>query len=479
MSTDRTLPAPGANVDGFQLDEIIHQGGMAVIYAVRGDEGKAGLVMKVPRMEFGSHPACYAFFETEQMILSTLSGRHVPRLVAKGDLESNPYLVMERIDGPSLSEFARRAPLGAQEVARLLAAAATAVHDLHRQNVVHLDLKPANIRFRSAGEAVLIDFGLARHAELPDLGAEEFPAPVGTGAYISPEQLAGVRSDPRSDVYSLGVIAYQLATGRKPFGDPATRFAMRKRLYIDPIPPRAVNPGVPDWLQEVILRCLEIEPADRYATAAQLAHDLAFPEQVPLTERARRVHRPGWGRTLARWLGRRRRGIPAAGPGTHLSRSPHLLVALDIGHADEGLADAMRDAVRRALAAEPGVRVTVMSVVRAELFAEEAAGEIARSQHMEALVALRHWAAPLRMAPERVRYHVAEGAEPAAVLLDYAGTHHIDRIIMGARGASRLRRFLGSVSSRVVAEAHCSISVVRPSRSPENAQEVSDKRPPR
>lgn len=464
MSADRTMPAPGARVDGFQLGEILHQGGMAVIYVVRREVGEPALVMKVPRMEFGSHPACYAFFETEQMILSTLTGRHVPRLVAKGDLEKNPYLVMERIEGPSLSEFARRAPLSASDVARLIGAAANAVHDLHRQNVVHFDLKPANIRFRSADEAVLIDFGLARHAALPDLGAEEFPEPVGTGAYISPEQLFGIRSDPRSDVYALGVIAYQLATGEKPFGDPMTRLAMRRRLYLDPTPPRAVNPAVPEWLQEVILRCLEIEAKDRYATAAQLAHDLAFPRDVPLTERARRLRRPGWRKILARWLDRRGRGVPAAGPGTHLSKSPHLLVALDLDQDDESLADAMRDAVRRALAAEPGVRVTVMSVVRAELFAEEAAGDIARSQHMGGLMALRHWAAPLGLAPERARFHIAAGTEPAITLLDYVTAHQVDRIIMGARGASRLRRFLGSVSSRVVAEAPCSVSVIRPSR---------------
>ena len=124
----------------------------------------------------------------------------------------------------------------------------------------------------------------------------------------------------------------------------------------------------------------------------------------------------------------------------------------------------MRDAVRRALAAEPGVRVTVMSVVQAELFAEEAASEIAHSQHMQALVALRHWAAPLEMAPERVRFHVAAGSDPATLLLEYVSAHQVDRIIMGARDTWRLRRFLGSVSARVVAEAPCSVSVIRPPR---------------
>jgi non-specific serine/threonine protein kinase len=241
---------------------------------------------------------------------------------------------------------------------------------------------------------------------------------------------------------------------------------MRRRLYLDPVPPRAVNPAVPAWLQEIILRCLEVEPDDRYATSAQLAHDLAFPEQVPLTERGRRLGRPGWRKVLARWLGRRRRRTAGAEPGSHLARSPHLLVALDLDHGDESLADAMRDAVRRALAAEPGVRVTVMSVVRAELFAEDAAEEIARNQHMESLVALRHWAAPLGLASERLRIHVAQGSEPAVLLVEYATAHQVDRIIMGARGASRLRRFLGSVSSHVVAEAPCSVTVIRPIRPP-------------
>jgi nucleotide-binding universal stress UspA family protein len=465
LNANRAPLASGATLGGFVVGELLHQGGMALVYAARGGPADGPLVIKVPRMAYGSHPACYVFFETEQMILASVSGPHVPRLVAKGGLEDDPYLAMERIEGPSLSDYARCAPLAPDEVARLLVAAATAVHALHRQNVVHLDLKPAHIRFRPSGEAVLIDFGLARHAELPDLGGEEFQAPVGTGSYISPEQLSGIRSDPRSDVYALGVIAYLLATGAKPFGDPTSRMAMRRRLFLAPIPPRALNAAVPDWLQEVILRCLEVRAEDRYATAAQLAHDLAFPEQVPITERGRRLRRPGLLRALAHWL--RGRSVPAEAPGAHLSRSPHLLVAIDLEHGDESLASAMRDAVTRAVAAEPGLRVTVMSVVSAELFAEDASREIAHAQHMGSLVALRHWAAPLRLAAERLRFHVADGTDAAPLLLEYAAAHQVDRIIMGARGASRLRRYLGSVSSRVVAEASCSVSVIRPAHLPQ------------
>jgi len=462
MSADVMVPAAGAVVDGFRIEEKLHEGGMAVLYAVTSERHPGPLVMKVPKLAFGSHPACYVGFEVEQMLLSSLGGPHVPRLVAKGSLERNPYLVLERITGPSLSEFARRAPLPVEETARLVSATAAAVHDVHRQDVMHLDLKPANVLFRPTGDAVLIDFGLARHVDLPDLVAEEFDAPVGTGAYISPEQLAGNRLDPRSDVFALGVIAYQLATGTKPFGDPTTLAGMRRRLYVDPVPPRALSPAVPGWLQEIILCCLEVRAADRYATAAQVAHDLAHPEQIPLTARASRAHRAGMLAAARRWLATLVES-PAApvAPRAHMGLAPHVLVALDLDHRDEALARAMRDALRRALAAEPNLRVTLLAVHEPAPFTEEGAREIAHQSHLDGLIAMRHWAGPLGLTPEIVRYHVTEGSDPATALLDYAAAHHVDRIIMGARGASLLRRYLGSVSAKVVAEARCSVSVIR------------------
>lgn len=465
MSADGEPLAAGASVDGFRVEARLHAGGMATLYAVSSERHPGPLVMKVPKLAFGSHPACYVGFEVEQMILAALAGPHVPRLVAKGDLERNPYIVMERIAGPSLAEFARRAPLAPPETARLVAATAAAVHDLHRQNVIHLDLKPANVLFRETGEAVLIDFGLARHADLPDLVAEEFDAPVGTGAYISPEQLAGNRLDPRSDLFALGVVAYQLATGAKPFGEPTSRAGMRRRLYWDPVPPRTLNPAVPPWLQEIVLRCLETRAADRYATAAQVAHDLAHPEQVPLTERAQRAR---GGRLLAaarRWMRSLAAPAPAPiAPVAHIGLAPHVVVALDLDHRDEVLAREMREALRRALVAEPNLRVTLLAVRQPAAFAEDAAHELGHQAHLDALIELRHFASPLGLAPEKARYHVAEGTDPAATLIDYAAAHHADRIIMGARSASPLRRYLGSVSAKVVAEAPCSVSVIRPRR---------------
>ncbi|HEY6700264.1 MAG TPA: protein kinase [Pseudolabrys sp.] len=121
------------------------------------------------------------------------------------------------------------------------------MHDIHRQHVTHLDLKPGNVILRG-DEAVLIDFGLARHDQLPDLVQEEAEGPVGTGAYISPEQVLCDRTDPRSDLFALGVILYLLATGKAPFGEPELAENWRRRLWRDPVPPRGRNAHVPPWL---------------------------------------------------------------------------------------------------------------------------------------------------------------------------------------------------------------------------------------
>ncbi len=465
MTSESSVFLPGAEVDGFRIERLLHEGGMAVLYEVTRPDIDLPLLMKVPRLEFGNHPACYVGFEMEQMVYGVVTGPHVPRMIAQGGRDGQPYLVLERIDGPGLGEISGHAPLPVDAVALLMSEVAAALHDLHRQNVIHLDLKPANVLFRPDGQAVLIDFGLAHHGELPDLVEEEFHAAVGTGAYISPEQLLDCRTDPRSDIFSLGVIAYQLATGKKPYGDPSGRQAMRRRLFHDPQPLWPIQPKIPPWLQEVVLRCLELDANDRYPTAAQLAHDLAHPDQIVLTDRATRVNRGSLGVQARRWLrGWRLKPPTTDSPSAYLARAPHVLVALDLDYHNEALAQAMREAVQRALIAEPHLRITLFTAREPQLLTEEGAEALSQGLHIESLMQLRHWAAPLEVAPDKLRLHVAQHGDTATALLDYAASHYVDRIIMGARGASRLRRYLGSVSARVVTEARCSVSVIRPSR---------------
>jgi serine/threonine protein kinase len=283
--------APGAELDGFTIGECVHRGGMATLWSVTHRGIDVPLLMKIPRISEGEDPAAIVSFEMEQMILPRLAGPHVPGCFGTGDFARQPYVVIERIPGKTLYDRLGDLPIGYEEARVIAGKIGAALADLHRQNVIHHDIKPSSILFRPSGEAVLIDFGLSHHNQLPDLLQEEFRLPYGTAPYMAPERLLGVRDDPRSDLFSLGVLLYFFTTGVRPFGESETLRGMRRRLWRDPQPPRRLKPYYPLWLQEIVLRCLEIEPVWRYPTASQLAFELAHPEQVKLT--ARYVRRGG------------------------------------------------------------------------------------------------------------------------------------------------------------------------------------------
>src|SRR5450631_4058325 len=190
--------------------------------------------------------------------------------------------------------------------------------------------------FRPSGEVVLIDFGLSHHNQLPDLLQEEFRLPFGTAPYTAPERLLGVRDDPRSDLFSLGVLLYFFTTGVRPFGESETMHGMRRRLWRDPYPPRQLKPDYPPWLQEVVLRCLEIEPVWRYPAASQLAFDLAHPDQIKLTARPKRVKRDPISTVLRRrFNGGLTQPRPKADLAAQLAACPIVAVALDTGEGSE------------------------------------------------------------------------------------------------------------------------------------------------
>ena len=152
--------------------------------------------------------------------------------------------MIEPIPGTTLYSRLGELPLPYEEASAIAGKIATALADLHRQNVIHHDIKPSSIMFRPSGEAVLIDFGLSHHNQLPDLLQEEFRVPYGTAPYMAPERLLGVRDDPRSDLFSLGVLLYFFTTGVRPFGESETMRGMRRRLWRDPYPPRKLKAGL-------------------------------------------------------------------------------------------------------------------------------------------------------------------------------------------------------------------------------------------
>jgi len=462
----------GLVIDGFRLDEKLHVGGMAHLWKVtevnhQGDS-RLQLIMKVPRIKGGEDPATIVGFEVEQMIMPMLAGPHVPKFIAKGDFTRQPYIVMERIEGVSLRARLDEAPLALDEVIEIGSRVATALHDLHRQHLVHLDIKPSNIMFRPDGTAVLVDFGLSRHDHLPDLLDEEFTLPMGTGPYMSPEQVQFVRNDHRSDLFALGVMLYHFSTGERPFGQPDSVRGLRRRLYIDPVPPRAIRKDCPAWLQEVILKCLEVQPERRYQSAAQLALDLQTPQQVPLTRRADKLQKSGAIKTFKRWffaLG----SEPSQDTekvSEQLGRNPIIVAAVDTDHATRELLEQLRETVRRLVLTEPGARLACVSVMRvARIGLDDLVDADGRSRHVKQLVALKHWARPisktLNLDDGRLTFHVLEASDPADALLEFAQRNQVDHIVMGARASSSLRRLLGSVSSQVVAQAGCTVTVVR------------------
>jgi serine/threonine protein kinase len=193
---------------------------------------------------------------------------------------------------------------------------------------------------------VLLDFGLSCHAHYPDLLAEELRKAVGSPAWMAPEQVVGVRGDPRSDIFAIGVMLYELATGELPFGAPHLRW-LRQRLWMDPAPPRKHRPTLPGWLQEVILRCLEPEAGRRYPSAAHLAFDLSHPDQVHVGERGRNAGTP-FRTHFKRWL--KAAGMhyqPSPLPSQQIEEVPIVMVA--VPHKD--VSDATLYSLRQAVAA--------------------------------------------------------------------------------------------------------------------------------
>lgn len=462
----------GSTLDGFLIGPLIHQGGMAMLWEVTRPDIDFPMLMKVPILFEGEDAAAIVSFEMEQMIMPRLSGPHVPRFVATGDFSTQPYLVMERVPGGSLFPRLAHLPLPWTEVVDLAARVALALDDLHRQHVVHLDIKPSNILFRPDGAAVLIDYGLSHHDQLPDLMAEEFHLPYGTAPYMAPEQVLGERGEPRSDLFALGVLMYFFVTGERPFGDPQRLSGLKKRIWRDPVPPRKLCPELPPWVQEVILRCLEVVPARRHPSAAQLAFDLTHPDQIALTARAEKLRQDGFFAALRRRsdppdIGRSRRQAVA----DHLADAPIIAVAVDLNEEDEALARALQDTAARIRATLPQARIACLNVLLHSRFGlDQSLDYSGNNKHALRLAELRHWARPMNLPDGAVTFHVIEATDPAEGLLDYIRYNPVDHVVMGARSSGALRNLIGSVAGALAAQSPCTVTVVRRRRARAEAE---------
>ena len=453
----------GMTLDGFRLEERLHRGGMATIWRVSRDDIDLPIVMKVPFLDYEGDLSLLVGFEVEQMIMAEIKGPHVPRLIANGDFTVQPYIVMERVPGPTLLRRMLDRQMTIEETISSGIAIAEALGDLHQQHVLHLDLKPANVLFRPGGEAVLIDFGLSRHEQLPDLLGEQFHRPTGTTEYMAPEQLLRIRSDKRSDLFALGAIIYQMATGELPFGAPGRIKQVRQRVWRDPVPPKAIRPEIPPALQEIILKCLEPIPDRRYHSAEELAFDLHHLDLVENTERAERMARADARTAFGRWLRVRSTLREVQDSATKPPpRAPIILVAVDLRPGLDELRHALLEAAVSILANVPGARLACLNVMQTSLIAiddnVDAAGE---NIHVQRIAELRRWAGPLDLPRGKLTCHLVEARSIAGGIIDFAQSNKVDHLVVGAPAAG------GPAASRSIAQitaaVQCTVTVLRAS----------------
>lgn len=455
----------GKVVDGFMLGTEVHRGGMASLYSATKEGIDVPILLKIPRVGRDQPVESLIGFETELTILRSLKSPYVPKYLGSGNMATRPYIAMERVDGRPLEDLIKEGKVFTiDEVVQIGADLAQAVQSLHAQDAIHLDIKPENILIDEKGRLTLIDFGLSHHARFPDLLAEEMRKGIGSAPYISPEQVTGIRSDYRSDIFSIGVILYELLTGELPFGNPQSMSGLRKRMWAQAFPPRAIRKEIPRWLQEIVLRCLEPRAADRYQSAARLRQVLRDHESVTLTERADRVDPLSFWENLKRMF--RAAGYepsPSPRPSVGNDDAPLMVAAIDTRQSDENLRDRMQTTAKNLLQAYPESRLVCISTIASTPTFEgnqesETASGIVRGH----LVQLMEWAKPLKLPPERISYHVLEALDPASRIVEFAKDNDASLILIGAshKPPNKVTPWRTSMT-KIVEEAPCSVHIVR------------------
>lgn len=258
---------------------------MASIYRATDLRDGRQVALKIPHPEMEAEPVLYDRFKREQEIGTSLDHRGVMKVYADED-RSRQYMVMEWVDGRLLRQIMSEAKKLPVERAKLIVIKiAHALDYIHNHGVVHRDLKPENIMVDKDDNIKLIDFGIAGKEGARRLTFAKLSQVMGTPDYISPEQVRGKRGDGRSDVYALGIMLYEMLTGKTPFQGPNPFAIMNDRLLNNPIPPRELDPSISPQLQEVIYRAIERDPKNRYPNAREMASDLEHLDQVGVAER--------------------------------------------------------------------------------------------------------------------------------------------------------------------------------------------------
>ena len=276
---------PGDQLDRYRIDSLVARSGMASIFRATDTRTGRPVAIKVPHPEMEGDPIFFDRFNREAEIGKKLDHPGVVK-VLNDEERSRRYMALEWVDGKLLRQILNEVKkLPAERAIKITLGLCKTLDYIHSQGVVHRDLKPENIMVDKEDRTKLIDFGIAANAGSRRLTFAKLTEAMGTPDYISPEQVKGKRGDARSDIYALGVMFYEMLTGKVPFTGPNPFVIMNERLLNNPIPPREVNPEISPELQEIIYRALERDPKKRYASAHEFALDLEHPEKVGVADR--------------------------------------------------------------------------------------------------------------------------------------------------------------------------------------------------
>ncbi len=274
----------GDQLDHYRVDALVATDNHASIFRGTDVETGAMVAIKVPHIELELDPVFYERFRREEEIGQKLDHPKVMK-VLPSEHHSRDYIVMEWINGRSLREILdEEGKLPQDRATHIAIGICDAVAYVNSHGVIHRDLRPEHIMVDSNDHIKLINFGLASQVAAKRITFTGFAHELSTISYASPEEIKGLRCDARSDVYSIGVILYEMLTGKLPFGRDNRIANMNERLLKDPIPPRKLESSITPQMQQIVLRAMDRTPRYRYASAHELAQDLVHMQDVVVDE---------------------------------------------------------------------------------------------------------------------------------------------------------------------------------------------------
>lgn len=279
--------------DRFLITEVLSRSGMGTVFKAEDKQnGNRFVALKVPLLEYESDPNFFSRFQREEGIGLELNHPFILKFIPVEN-KSRPYIVTEYLKGCTLEHLLKAMrPLPEKDALTIASLICQALQHMHDHGVIHRDLKPQNVMICCDGTLRIVDLGIARDAVSRRITRIGNSTPMGTPDYMAPEQVKGKRADKRTDIYNLGALLYEMLTGVVPFQNDNPWAALNARLTGDPAAPRKLNPDCSAQAEEIVLRALQRDPADRYPSAAAMKAEIDTVDQVRVTGLADRLSEP-------------------------------------------------------------------------------------------------------------------------------------------------------------------------------------------